>query len=102
MKSPARWLALALVGVWAFGCSDDATNPAEDPVDDWAPPLAVLQGLTAPSATSTYCMEDQVEFTFGTNAVPLNCTANDVRLAATALPEGTVIGKRPANPCFAG
>jgi uncharacterized cupredoxin-like copper-binding protein len=86
-------MAIGLVGAWALGCSGDTEAPLEPVPPPEAAALEVPVSFSpgTPGVTTTYCMEDQVQITNGSNAVPLNCTSNDVLLAATVLPVGTVV-----------
>jgi hypothetical protein len=93
--------AVAAAGLLVISCNSEVPTEPEattrSAATPQAPPTAPAPSFAyAPGATSDNCIEDVVEYYDGSNAVPLNCTANDVDLAIVVLE-----GENPVE-CFEG
>ncbi|NNF29287.1 MAG: hypothetical protein HKN73_18825 [Gemmatimonadetes bacterium] len=87
LSTVALGTAFALV---LAACGDDRMGPKlEEGLPEAVQPPGQPMALNPADGkgTATVCMEDVVEAIDGTNAVPLNCTANDLNLFFT-IPEG--------------
>ena len=80
-------IAAALIVV---ACSEETQHPLSPDGGGVVRAPAAPSFLNSPGGTVAECLEDVVEDVDGTNAVPLNCTANDVRLFLTVIGGGAL------------
>ena len=98
LSTIAMGTAFALV---LAACGDDRMGPKlEEELPEAVRPPGQPMALNPAdgTGTATLCMEDVVENIDGTNAVPLNCTANDLNLFFTIPDNGNLPLCLPGDP----